>query len=85
MNLRKIFVISIGSTAEPYYCSVNRMGVPEYIGENDISLPFAPSGTDIEGFQCKVEGETEFTPCKFYSQNSKGCTHKIKAQSCTEI
>ena len=59
-------VISIGSTVEPYYCAVNRVGETEYIGENDIRLSFASSGADIEGFQCRLVEETSFTPCKFY-------------------
>ena len=51
---------------------MNKVGETEYIGENDIDvkLHFASSGANIEGFQCRLVGEAEFTPCKFYSQNS---------------
>ena len=69
LNLSKYYVvISIGSTVEPYYCAVNKVGETEYIGENDIDvkLYFASSGANIEGFQCRLVGEAEFTPCKFY-------------------
>ena len=55
--------ITIGSNSEPYFCSVNRIGEPEYIGENDVSLAFAPSGP-IDGFVCSTDGGANYEPCK---------------------
>ena len=57
-------LIHIGSNSEPYYCAVNRVGEPEYIGENDVSLAFAPSGP-IDAFRCSTDGGETFDLCKY--------------------
>ena len=46
---------------------MNRIGEPEYIGENDVSLAFAPSGP-IDAFKCSTDGGTTYDPCKYTKQ-----------------
>ena len=43
---------------------MNRVGEPEYIGENDVSLAFAPSGP-IDAFRCSTDEGKTFDPCKY--------------------
>ena len=55
--------ITIGSKDNPIYCAVNRIGEPEYVGANDITLAFAPSGP-FDSYGCSHDEGNTFEACK---------------------